>query len=170
MPAGRDHQGIELVGDLHQPALAGRSHLGAPTLALFGQVWPGLGVDEREAGHPLRRLAQDLEGGVAAHGQAHEHETWGRVGQDAAGDAGHAVVAGVIRHHHRSKAPERRDLGRVELGRAEQAGDQDDRQGSAHALAPFSPPGPAPRRRMAPRPRPAGPTAPRRRRPAPRSA
>jgi hypothetical protein len=93
---GVDQQGELLVGDLGEATVAGQLDLGlAPPGHLRG-VGAGAGVQQREPVDPPGGLADDLEADVAAHRQPGQGEAGWSVGQDAGGDGGDGVVAGVV--------------------------------------------------------------------------
>ena len=87
----------------------------------LGRIGARAGIEQRQPLHPLRRLAHDLVGDVAAHGEAGEGEARRRRGQDRAGDAGHGVVAGVIGNRAVGDVGEGGDLRRPQRRRAQEA-------------------------------------------------
>jgi hypothetical protein len=127
-----DQQGELLVGDLGEASAAGQGDLGLAALGELRGVGAGGGVQQGQPGHPVGGLARELEADVAAHRQPGQGEAgWGG-GQDAAGDGGHGVVAGVVGDGHRAMPPERRELLGEQLRRGQQAGDQHDWEGFGH--------------------------------------
>ena len=107
-------------------------HHAATALGRLRRVRPRLGVDQCEFGDPVRRLAHDLEGDVAAHGMAGEHKARRPLGEDAPGDRPYAVVADVVGDRHRPEPPQRRHDGRENPGRGDEARDQEDRHRVVH--------------------------------------
>jgi hypothetical protein len=81
-------------------------------------------VGEQDEGTPLE-LAREI---AAAIPGARESEKWRCRSQNPPGDGGDAGVAGVVGHHDRAKAPQRRNLLGIEPRRAIEPGNQDDRQ------------------------------------------
>jgi hypothetical protein len=130
-----DHQGELLVGDLSQTAAARQRDLGLAPLGQLGGVGAGAGVQQGQPRHPLGGLADDLDTDVAAHRQPGQGEPWRGVGQDAAGDGGHGVVAGGGGDRHRAVPPQDRELLGEQPWGAQQAGDQHDRERLGHRCA-----------------------------------
>ena len=111
---------------------AGEGDLFLSCLCLLRRIRSGARIEQRQGGHPLRRLAHDLEGDVPAHRQAEQSKALRRVGQDRRGDARHAVRLAMVRYHHRAQPPQGRQLLGKEARRCHQAGDQQGRDGFGH--------------------------------------
>ena len=118
--AGRDALELALLRQLHQAAAAG--------LGLVG-VGAGLGVEQGQAGDALGCPAQDLEGDVAAHGEADQREAGRGGGEDVGGEAGDGIGAGQVGHRHLHAGGEGRELAGVQTVVAEQARQEEDRVG-----------------------------------------
>jgi len=108
-------------------ALGERDHYPA-ALRLLRRLGACAGIEECKLGHPLRRLAHDLERDVAAHRQARERKARRGSAQDAPRDGRHAVVAGMVCNRDRAESPQGRNLVGVKPRRAGQSGNEHDRQ------------------------------------------
>ena len=121
---------------LEAPILCQRD-VGVPFCGRLGRVGARPGIEQRELFNTIRRLPDDLERDVAAHRKSRERKTRRRHTKDAPGNRRHGVVAGVIHDRHRSKAPQRRHLRRIEPRRAVQTRHKQDRHAFGHQRAPF---------------------------------
>lgn len=100
MACGMDVARIKRGCRAHQLSLSDtRGKLAAGFLALFA-VCNRVGIEERQAGHPLGRQAHDLESDISAHRQAGEREARWCVIEKAPGDVTHAAVSTMINDHH----------------------------------------------------------------------
>ena len=128
-----DHARIQRVDDFLEPATGGeRHHSRAAPRKPPAVSARASRIQQCQAHDALRCLAHDLERDVAAHRQADQREARWCIGQDATGDAGHGVIAGVVGDHHPAAAPERSDLPRVHARGEQQAGDHHDGQRLGH--------------------------------------
>ena len=105
--ARRMHQPREQrIDHLLEAPLHRQLHLRAPRGTRFRGVGPRHRVQQRQFQHPLRRLAHDLEGQVAAHRQADEREARRGALQHARRHARHVLIAGVIGDHDGTVTPQ----------------------------------------------------------------
>ena len=75
------------------------TRVGQRMSARLGRLSGRGGVEQGQGGHPLRRLAHDLEGHVAAQRQAHQHEGFLRgVVEHAPGRVGDGLGLGEVGH------------------------------------------------------------------------
>jgi hypothetical protein len=100
-----DQNGKERIRNFGHVAGSGELDARPAHLRLLRGFGARPGIEERELGHALCRLAHDLERDVAAHGQPSEREARRRRGQDSPRDRGNGVVAGVVGHEDRTEAP-----------------------------------------------------------------
>src|SRR5439155_4730059 len=91
------------------------------------------GVEQRQAGDPVRRLTHDLLGDVAAHRQAGEREVFGHLAEHGGGHPEDRIVAREIADDGGREVRQRGDLRLVERAVAKQSGKQEKgRAGSNH--------------------------------------
>ena len=103
------------MGARHQPP--------APP-GLFRRIRPGRGIEQRQPRHPARRLAQNLEGQVAAHGKPGQGEAGRRGGQRPRGHAGKTLILGDIGNADARPPGQSRRLVAPQRGIAQQARQQ----------------------------------------------
>ena len=90
--------------------------------------------------HPLRRLPQDFQGDVSAHGEPGEGKTLGRLPQQAGGDGRDRIIPGVIRDQDGALRRQGGDLRLEEAGGAGQTGNQNECFGHQSSSCPWQVP------------------------------
>ncbi len=85
----------------------------------------------------MRRLAHDLHGDVAAHGEPREGKSGRCVVEKPSGDAGNRIIPGMVRHDDGALPRESRDLRLEKPGGTGQTGNQNESFG--HSNFPLSP-------------------------------
>jgi hypothetical protein len=98
------------IGHFRIAAAFGERDYHLASLRLFRRLGAGAGIEKRKLCHPVRRLAHDFEGDIAAHRQPDERKARRRRRHDAPCDGGHAVIAGMVCDHHRAEPPKHGNL------------------------------------------------------------
>jgi hypothetical protein len=135
VPLAMHEQRKNQIRYLREAPFLGDLDLAKAPLGLLGHVGTRPGIEQRELGHPLRRLPHELECDVAAHREADQREARRRGVKDTGRDQAHAIVAGVASDLDRSESPERRYLIGVEARRAAQSGHQQNGYNLAHTCS-----------------------------------
>jgi len=130
-----DQHGEQPGRDALEVAVPGLLDEGAAPFALPGRIGAGRGVEQRQPGHPVGRLAHDLVGHVSAHGQPGQGEGFRRRLQHRAGHVVEAIVAGEVGDRDLGDVGEGVRLMAPEGRVAEQARQQDQRRPGAHGSA-----------------------------------
>ncbi len=125
--------------DVEQGLKIARARLGDQGVALGGvlrRVGTGRSVEQGQLDDAFGRLAQDLEAEIAAHRNAAQDKARRGVGQDGGGDFRHAGAVQRRGYGDRATGPQGFSLGGEAFGRAQQAGDEQDRGlGHGHGVS-----------------------------------